>query len=226
MFATREMKSEIWIRLAFLMTLVCIAAFAGGKPAAPQSDSDDKLGAIKQSLAQNRGLLKTYTWTETTEITLKGEVKKLEQKQVRYGPDGKVQKTTISGPSSPEQTYLERAAALVDEYVPPDPQKIQASAAAKGMAVQSEEGLVTLTIRDYFKPGDTVALGFDPNVKQLRSYKVNSYVDKPIEDALTLDVTFGSLPDGTNYPQQTVLDVNAKKVRVKITNSEYSKTGL
>jgi len=40
-----------------------------------------------------------------------------------------------------------------------------------------------------------------------------------------LAVTFASLPDGTNYPQQTVLDVAAKKLTVKMVNSGYSKAG-
>jgi hypothetical protein len=61
-------------------------------------------------------------------------------------------------------------------------------------------------------------------MKQVRSYKVQSYVDKPVDDALTLDVTFASLPDGTNYPQQSILDVHARKLRVEITNSGYTKT--
>jgi hypothetical protein len=36
-------------------------------------------------------------------------------------------------------------------------------------------------------------------------------------------VQFDKLPDGTSYPQQTVLDVAAKKIQVKVTNSGYAK---
>src|SRR5882672_2655756 len=45
----------------------------------------DRAAAIKQSLAQNQAALRQYTWIETTEISLKGEVKKQEQKQCSYG---------------------------------------------------------------------------------------------------------------------------------------------
>ena len=31
------------------------------------------------------------------------------------------------------------------------------------------------------------------------------------------------MPDGTSYPKQTVLDVTAKKIQVKVTNSGYAK---
>jgi len=40
-----------------------------------------------------------------------------------------------------------------------------------------------------------------------------------------LDVSFASLPDGTNYAQQTVLDALGKKIQVKVTNSGYKKAG-
>src|SRR5437764_10914271 len=62
-----------------------------------------KLAALKQSMAKNQAELKQYAWTETTQISLKGEVKKQEQKQCQYGPDGKVQKTPLQGASQPQQ---------------------------------------------------------------------------------------------------------------------------
>jgi len=35
----------------------------------------------------------------------------------------------------------------------------------------------------------------------------------------------GSLPDGTNYVQQTVLNATAKQLTVTTTNSDYQKLG-
>jgi hypothetical protein len=40
---------------------------------------------------------------------------------------------------------------------------------------------------------------------------------------VTLAVQFASLPDGTNYAQQTVLDAKAKQMQVTTTNSNYAK---
>ncbi len=59
----------------------------------------------------------------------------------------------------------------------------------------------------------------------IQSFTVRSYVEKPNDDDITLNVTFGTLADGTNYPQQTVLDIPAKKLEVHITNSGDKKTG-
>jgi hypothetical protein len=63
----------------------------------------EKVVALKQSLAQNHAALKQYGWTETTEISLKGEVKKREQKECHYGPDGKVVKTSIAEGDQPQE---------------------------------------------------------------------------------------------------------------------------
>jgi len=241
------MKLKIRIGL-LLLSLAPLAIVAAQKP------DPERIAALKQSIAENQAALKTYKWTEATEISLKGEVKKREQKECRYGPDGKVQKTPIGGGDAAEKKeekggggrrggggavkkvvvknkvedmkeYMEKAAALVHEYVPPDPEKIQAAAAAGNITTTpgAQGGVAAITIKDYVKKGDSLALGFDPTAKKLRSYKVQSYVEDPKDDAVSLAVTFASLPDGTNYPQQTVLDVTAKKVLVKITNSGYAK---
>jgi hypothetical protein len=43
------------------------------------------------------------------------------------------------------------------------------------------------------------------------------------KDVVTLRVQMSSLPDGTNYAQQTVLDATAKQLVVTTTNSNYQK---
>ena len=121
---------------------------------------------------------------------------------------------------------MQQVAALVHQYVPPDPQKLQAAQAAGNVALQpAAEGLANLTIKNYVKDGDSLALDFDSAAKKIRSYAVNSYLDNSKDNPVKMDVTFASLPDGTNYAQQTVLDAPAKKIQVKVTNSGYKKAG-
>ena len=74
---------------------------------------------------------------------MKGEVKNTKVDSCRYGPDGTVQKTPVVEPPPQEQKRglrgkivanktgemkeeLESAAALVQRYVPPSPDKMQA----------------------------------------------------------------------------------------------------
>ena len=209
----------------------------------------DRAAALKESLAQNQAALRAYTWIETTQVTLKGEVKKQEQKQCYYGADGKVQKTAVPGAAAPQpqqsagggrkggrvkqnivenkvddmKEYMERVVTLVHEYVPPDPKKIQAAQAAGNVSTQPSGAGATLGVKNYVKTGDELAIGFDTAAKQLSSYAVKSYVEKPKEDDVSLAVTFGKLEDGTSYPQRIVLDVKAKNIQVNVTNSGYKK---
>jgi acyl-CoA synthetase (AMP-forming)/AMP-acid ligase II len=211
----------------------------------------ERAAAIKDAATKNQAALRQYSWVETTEVSLKGEVKKKEQKQCSYGADGKVQKTPVGGaaPAQPAQQgrgggrrgggrmketivenkvedmkeYMEKVAALVHEYVPPDPAKIQAAQAAGNVAVAPSGGAGALNISSYLKPGDLLSIGFDMAAKKMLTYRVTSYVEKPKEDDVTLNVTFGQLTDGTSYPQGVVLDVAAKNIKVKIVNSGYKK---
>ena len=47
-----------------------------------------------------------------------------------------------------------------------------------------------------------------------------TYLEKP-EDAVTLDVRFAALADGTSYTAQTTLEAKAKNIRVVIENSGH-----
>jgi hypothetical protein len=102
---------------------------------------------------------------------------------------------------------------------------VQAAQQAGNVAVQPAGGVTTLNVKNYVKSGDSLAIGFDPAAKAMRSYNVQSYVEKPKDDDLSLSVKFNSLADGTTYPETIVLDVKAKNVVVNITNSGYKKAG-
>ena len=236
-----------------VFTLIAVMAAVG--TAQPAADAKaEKVAALKEALAANQAALKSYTWTETTEISLKGEVKKKEQKLCRYGADGKVQKTPVGDPPSPKaepedgggrggrrggrlkehvvekkvgeiKDYMGKVAALDGQYVPPDKDKIQAAQAAGNVSMKPDPsaGTALLAVKDYLKPGDSLAIGLNMAAKALSSYDVASYVEDPKDDQVTLSVTFDTLPDGVSYPKQTVLDVKAKQIKVVTTNSGYAK---
>jgi len=245
---TRTLRFGFDVALT-LIAVVCGLMPAAGAPAQAPSPQD-KIAAVKEALAKNQAALRQYSWVETTQVSLKGEVKKTEQKQCYYGADGKVQKTVMPGAAPPKQApasgggrggrlkkkvvenkveetkeYMEQVAALVHAYVPPDPQKIQAAQAGGNVSVEPTATTTTMTVKNYLKPGDVLAIGLDSAAKTLRSVHVGSYVEKPKDDDVTLNVTFANLPDGTSYSQKSVLDVPGKKIQVTVTNSGYKKTG-
>jgi len=224
-------------------------ALAGGIALAQDGTSPDKkellqqkVAAIKESIAQNQASLRQYTWTAHTEISVKGEVKNQKDESCKYGPDGKVVKTLTSAPPPEKQMgrakkrivekkvgemkeYMERAGELIQHYVPPSPEDLTAVLkAGKADLSKNEAQAVQLQFKDYYKPGDAMTLEFDPATKKLHKLSVNSFLDEE-KDKVTLDVGFQSLPDGTNYVADTLLRADAKQVVVKIQNLDYKKTG-
>jgi hypothetical protein len=81
-----------------------------------------------------------------------------------------------------------------------------------------------LIFKDYAQPGDQMTLTFDTAAKKIASLSVNTYMGES-KDTVTLQVQMGSLPDGTNYVEQSVLGATAKQLVVTTTNSNYQKRG-
>ncbi len=226
--------------------IVAVALFAVGElPVAAQAmqgQLGDKVAALKQSLTQNQQNLHHYQWTETTQITLKGEPKPPNQFLCQYGADGQVQKTPIASegmqPSQggrlkqrmvkkkteEMQDYLADVKQLLSVYVPPDPVKLQQAHQAGNASVARgpSPGTLKLGFQNYDKTGDQLTIIFNNQQKKISQLSVKTYMQQP-SDAVTLDTHFASLADGTNYAQKTVLDMTAKKMMVTTTNSHYQR---
>ena len=217
-----------------------IAQSSGGSG----GELQQKLAAVKQSVAENQQKLHQYRWTETTQLTLKGEAKPPKTEVCQYGPDGKVQKTPEGAPPPPPpsggrmkqriiekkkeemQDYMGQVKTLLAKYTPPDPQKMQEAFKSGNASLNPNEAAQTvgLVFKNYAQPGDQMTLTFDTATKKVSGLNVNTYLDDP-KDVVTLAVKMASLPDGTNYVQQTVLDATAKHLQVTTTNSDYQKIG-
>ena len=83
---------------------------------------------------------------------------------------------------------------------------------------------MNLVFMGYALPGDRMTLAFDLAAKKITSLNINTYMGQT-KDAVTLQVQMASLPDGTNYAQQTVLNASAKQLVVTTTNANYQKMG-
>src|SRR5512134_1769864 len=208
-------------------------------PAGAQ-DLQQKLAAAKEAAARNQQALRSYSWLEKSELSLKGEVKATKVDMCRYGPDGKVQKTPVVEPPPPEKKRglrgkivakktgemkeeLEAAVALVQQYVPPSPDLMQVVMnAGRASISQAGPGAASLKFPGYVKKGDALTLTFDSTVKSLRQIEVNTWLDEP-ENAVTLKVTMQSIPGGISYPGSIVFSLAKRKLDVKITKSNYQK---
>jgi hypothetical protein len=225
------------LRISAAALLVAVAAFAQN----PQLR--EKVAALKEASAANKQRLMQYQWTETQQINYKGEPKGTKQFMCQYGPDGQVQKTPVEQPQQQPsgrqgrlkehvvekkkeemQDYMGNVKGVLEMYVPPDPQKIQAAFQAGNASITPANGAVNLVFKNYAQPGDQMTITFNEQAKKISHVAVNTYTEKP-DQVVTLNVQFASLPDGTNYSQQTVLNAKAKDIVVTTTNSNYQKMG-
>jgi hypothetical protein len=201
-----------------------------------------RVAALKQSVAKDQQSIRQYQWIETTVISLKGDEKSRQQKQCYYGADGVLQKVTVDASPPPDKKrgirgrvvarkteeltdYMKQAVALVKTYVPPDPARIQAVKDAGKVSVDlpgAGHG-VRVNLRDYGKPGDVLTVEVDPASNRVTGLTVATYLSDA-KDTVTLNVSFLSLQDGTGYPATEVLVAQAKNLTVNVTNSGYRKS--
>src|SRR5580700_6587154 len=222
-----------------LVIIGVVALVAGGVAIAQNGELQQKLAAAKQAAAENKQRLRQYQWTETTQLTLKGDPKPSSEKLCQYGPDGQVQKTPIGPPpqqpsggrvkqrviakkKAEMQDYMEDVKGVLSMYVPPESQRMQQAFQAGKVSLNPAGGVVNLIFADYAQPGDRMTLTFDTASKKITSLSVNTYMGQA-KDAVTLQVRMASLPDGTNYAERTVLNASAKQLVVTTTNSNYQK---
>jgi len=209
---------------------------------AQSPELQERVGELKESMAKNKQSLGQYTWAEQVNISLKGELKKQEHFQVRLGPDGKNQKTSLDPPSDGSsesggrlkkhvvakkkeeyKEYAEQMKALAQQYVPPDKEMIQQAYARGNISLVPGGGSpseIKLVFHNFVKPQDSMTLVFDKAQKQLLSIQIASYMDDP-SDAMNLTVQFSRLPDGTNHVSSLVIDGVKKQLNIATQNSNY-----
>ena len=243
-------KEGMRMNLKVLLSAIAIgtvSAATQGTAQAPPSP-DQLVAALKQNMADSQKRLRQYEWVETTAISLKGEEKSRKQQRVYYGADGKLTKLPIGEPkpaAAPSggggrgrrggrikeniienkkdemAEYMEKAGALIHQYVPPDPTLIQKAKDANNLSVLPQpEGKLRLVFQNYIQPKDTMSIDVDAKAALLSAISVATYLEKP-EDAVTLAVRFGTLADATSYTAQTTLDAKAKNIRVVVENSGH-----
>jgi hypothetical protein len=225
-----------------LLTFVLLGLSFACSARAQNQELQERVAEVKQAAAQNKAALAQYTWTEQVNISLKGETKKQQHYQVRLGPDGKPQKTSLDPPadtSEPQggrlkkhvvekkkeeyKDYAEQMKALAQQYVPPDKDLLQQAYQQGNITLGPAAGApneIQLVIHNYLKPQDSMTLVFDKAQKQIVRVQIASYMDDP-KDAMNLTVQFSRLPDGTNHVSSVVIDGVSKQLNIATQNSNY-----
>jgi hypothetical protein len=198
----------------------------------------ERVVALKASLAASQAILKSYEWIETTVVSLKGEEKSRQMNRCYHGADGKVQKIplTTAPPAAKKRglrgriaeakkeemaDFIKDAVTLVKQYSPPQPALIQKAKDAGKASVSPLPGQrARLTFTDFLKPGDSFALEVDLASNRPVSAKIATYLDSR-DEAVSVDVRFSTLENNATYTANTVLDAPSKKLKVTVENSGY-----
>lgn len=224
--------------------LLGVVALAGIAPLlqAQAADPQARVAALKAALAENAAAQRGYTWLETTELALNGEVKSTQSSSCQYVPGsnkpactpvapapddkkrrGPVRNKVVEKKTGELKTYMDSAKTLMSEYVPPKADLIQAAQGRGDVAVAPDPAAQTvkLTVSNYLEKGDALSLVLNPATNALVHANINSWLNDP-SATVTLAVQFQTLPNGVTFPSRKVLTATAKGVVVTITSSNFA----
>jgi hypothetical protein len=210
----------------------------GSLALAQQATVQERVVALKATLAASQAILKQYEWVETTAVSLKGEEKSRLINRCYHGADGNVQKIPLITPPPAEKKRglrgriaeakkeeltdtMKEAVALVKGYMPPQPALIQRAKDTGKVTLQPLPGQrVRLTFADYLKPGDSLALVVDLQSNRPLEAQISSYLDSQ-KEPVTLNVRFNTLDNNATYAATSVVKVQAQSLTVNVENSGY-----
>lgn len=228
------------MRRAAASTLM-LAALATSAHA--QGAVQDRVAVLKRTLAENAAAQRGYTWIETTELALNGEVKETNSMSCQYvAGSEKPECTQIGTPPAPKKVrgplrkhiakgkiadlkaYMDSVKTLVAKYVPPEQELIQKAQQRGDVAVapNPSNGTFKVTISNYIQKGDAVAVVVHDEDKHLAELNVSTWLNDPTA-AVSLQVSFTTLAStGVSFPMKKVLTAQAKGVVVTITSSNFA----
>ncbi len=226
--------------LCLTVTFSALTLFARPAMAQDAAALQAKLTEVKQASAANKRALSHYNWQESVTTSIKGEVKKQQLFLVNVGPDGQQQKSEINAQPAAQASggplkrhivakkkaefkeYGEQIADLARRYTQPDPERLQQALQQGNISMQLGGGdtMMTLVVKNYIKPNDSLTLVFNKKLKAIQSVRVSSYLDDP-SDAVTIAAQFAKLPDGTNHVTGSQINGVSKQLSVMTQNSNY-----
>jgi hypothetical protein len=234
---TRHPKRHIgWALVPVFLSCTALAQ-SPQQPGALQQ----RIQEMQQATAMNEQQLRGYQWIETTTLTVDGKPRPPQRSLCSYAPDGTLRKTPLQSAVAPQvsggplrkhiaekkiEEFQEKVAqihVLTSLYLPLNQAKL--GQALHGNRVDLERdgtnGSAVL-VNDYAKLGDQLRLALNASTMRMERIGVKSYFDQP-SDALTADVQFSLLPDGTVYPSVTTITAPAKKISITTVSSDFSK---
>jgi hypothetical protein len=194
----------------------------------------NELAAIGQAQLTNQTKLSHYTWQETQFISVNGEAVDYRLYSVSIGANGQYKRNLVTEhtgqeaifePKRKEQLsqygpYAQQLCELANQYTLLNSEGLTRANSRGEVVLLHEDDSIKLTIKNYSKPGDSLAMTINQRTHQLLKVWAKSYLTDP-QDAVTIQVEFAELPDGTNHVATAEIDSASRHLTVKLTNWSY-----
>jgi hypothetical protein len=197
-----------------------------------------KVAQAKQLMIANKQQLARYTWQVQETVSVGGNMKQQSIYQVQLGPDGNQVRTLVAQPVAPQsggrqhgikhrvkedyQDYAQSVGALAKSYAQVSGSRLQQLYAQGAVSLRAagSPGYSAIVISGYEKPGDSIVVTVSGSPKALYSVNVASYLSQP-SDAVTIQVRYAKLPDGTSYAATTTVNGQSKNLTIVDQSSNF-----
>jgi hypothetical protein len=214
------------VRIGLLVLALSTAGLVGA-----QQDAAAVATQISKARQENAQRTRDYSWTQRTEVKVKGETKNLTTEIVRYTPDGELQKTPISedkakSPRGVRGKVAQKKAGEMKDWMAELGELLYAYSLPtagslldfldKASATPDGSGY-RLVATDLIKAGDRMTLWVDED-SGLTKTEVQTQHDGS-DVSLTPDQA--QTPDDLNYVARTSIVVPDKNVEMTVENFSY-----
>ena len=217
-------------RLKTLIVITAIAALSGTILQAQELNLDQASAMMRR----NQEELRNYTWATKQILLIDGEQRRVDGYTVRYNEDGMLERMQTSAEVAkgkvrlPDGTKLKKkdlevarefvleVKGQLDGYLNP----LFAEKAVRNAAVLEGDGTLLLLAKDVMTSGDTVEIILDEATKRPQTAMIKTTVEG---SPVSLDVTFGSIEYGPNFPLTSVTTSQWRGLELSILteNSAY-----
>jgi competence protein ComGC len=193
---------------------------------------------IVEARRANAKLMHQYSWNSRTELIVDGDVKDMRLEQVKYGPDGQLQRIIENeqGASLPfgfirraiaenkrkeMESYLKGLRGLLDQYTLPTAGKVL-DFMDKATTILADNGeLILMRGSSVVVPGDSLSIWTAASTRKTRKMQVRTFFQ---DDAVNLTATFNTLRSGLTHVNYAEVIVPGKNLSVQVQNFNYERT--
>jgi len=202
-------------------------------PVAAQTDMSAIASKVSEARKENAQKTRNYSWTQRTEVKLKGETKSLKTETVRYTVDGELQKTPIEETSAKKPKGVrgkiakKKAGEMKDWMADLGEVLKQYSLPTAGnlldflnkASVSPDGDGRKLDATDVVQAGDRMSVWIGADHKMTKTEVSTQHDGADVK----LETDHETTPDGLDYVARTTIVVPDKGVEMMVENFSYKR---